>query len=166
MQFIKHTENWVKGESFEGGMLFIFGLFLLILAFYFWRLAHLPYFKALIVPFLVVGLLWSAAAGIGLYQNTNRLEKFRAEYEKNPSEFIRSEKDRVEGFSKWYRPLLISWSLLIIAGLAIFHFGGGNHGRAIGAAVIMFALTLLMIDHTSENNAQMYQAEIIKALEE
>lgn len=43
---------------------------------------------------------------------------------------------------------------------------GGNHGRAIGAAVIMFALTLLMIDHTSENNAQMYQAEIIKALEE
>lgn len=82
MQFIKHTENWVKGESFEGGMLFIFGLFLLILAFYFWRLAHLPYFKALIVPFLVVGLLWSAAAGIGLYQNTNRLEKFRAEYEK------------------------------------------------------------------------------------
>jgi len=163
MTFFKHTESWFKGEAFEGGMLVIFGVLLVLLALYFWKFGHTPTARVLIVPFMVVGLFWGIAAGVGLVRNTSRLEAFRAEHEQAPVEFVHSEKERVEGFLGWYRPLLIGWSVLILVGLALFNFWGGNIGRAVGLAVILFAVAGLMVDHTSEHNARTYHGEIIKA---
>ena len=118
----------------------------------------------MIIPFLVVGLFWGIAAGVGLYRNPGRMEAFRAEHEKAPAEFVKSEKDRVGAFQKWYRPLLIGWSVLMLIGLALFHFWGGNLGRAVSLAVILFAVAGLMVDHTSEQNARKYYAKITKAV--
>jgi hypothetical protein len=162
MTFFQHTERWFKGETFEGGMLVIFGSLLVILALYFWRFGHTPTARVLVIPFLVVGLFWGIAAGAGVIRNTSRLEAFRAEHDKAPTEFVQSEKERVEGFLGWYRPLLIGWSTLIIIGLGLFNFWGGNLGRAIGLAVILFGVAGLMVDHTSEQNARAYHAEIAK----
>ena len=164
MTFFKHTENWFKGEAFEAGMLIIFGVMLVILALYFWKFGHSPTARVLIVPFLVVGLFYAIVAGTLTLRNKARLETFRAEHEKAPVEFVQSEKERVDGFLKWYRPLLIGWSVLLLIGLALFHFWGGNLGRAISLAVILFGVAGLMVDHTSEQNARSYHAEIVKAL--
>ena len=86
------------------------------------------------------------------------------EYEKDHSAFVKSERQRVDGFIWWYRYLLIGWSVLILIGLALFTFWGGNQGRAIGLAVILFALAGLLVDHTSEHNARTYHSEINKEL--
>lgn len=163
MTFFEHTENWFKGEAFEAGMLVIFGALLVLLALYFGKFGHSPTARVLVIPFLVVGLLWGIAAGIGLLRNPSRLERYRAEHQKAPVDFVQSEKKRVESFMRWYRPLLISWSVLIVVGLALFNVWGGNLGRAIGLAVILFGVGGLMVDHTSEHNARAYQAEIDKA---
>lgn len=165
MAFIEHTVNWFKGEAFEGGMIALWGMALIVLAAYFWKFGHLATARALIIPFLVVGLFWSIAGGVGIYRNTLRVEKFQIEYKKDPSAFVESEKKRVEGFIGWYRYLLIGWCVLILAGMAIFLFWGGNQGRAIGLAVIVFAVAGLLVDHTSEHNAHAYYAEINKALQ-
>jgi hypothetical protein len=53
--------------------------------------------------------------------------------------------------------------VLILIGLALFNFWGGNNGRAIGLAVIFFGVPGLIVDHTSEHNAFMYLAEITNA---
>ena len=164
MTFFKHTEDWFKGEAFEGGMLIIFGVLLVILALYFWKLGHTPTARVLVIPFLVVGLFCSIAAGVGIIRNRSRLEAFRAKHDKAPTEFVRSEKKRVEAFFGWYRPLLIGWTVLVLVGLGLFHFWGGNLGRAVGLAVILLAVAGLMVDHTSEHNAQTYHSEIKKAL--
>ena len=160
MTFFQHTESWFRGEAIEGGMLVIFGSLLAILALYFWKFGQTPTASVLVVPLLVVGLFWGGAAGFGLTRISSRVEQSRAEYEKAPAEFVQSEKKRVEGFFTWYRPLLIGWSLLIIVGLGLFHLWGGNLGRAIGLAVLLFGVAGLMVDHTSENNARAYFAEI------
>jgi hypothetical protein len=164
MTFFQHTERWFRGEAFEAGMLVIFGALLVVLALYFWKFGHAPTARALVIPFLVVGLFWGIAAGIGIVRNTARLEQYRAEHDKDPTEFVQSEKKRVEGFFGWYRPLLIGWSALIIVGLSLFNLWGGNLGRAIGLAVILFGVAGLMVDHTSEHNARGYLDEINTAL--
>lgn len=164
MAFFKHTENWFKGEAFEAWMLIIYGAMLVVLAFYFWRVGHTQAAGVLVIPFLVVGLLVSIPPSIGLYQNKSRLEIFRADHNKDPVGFVESEKERVGGFMKWYRPLLVGWSVLILIGLALFHLWGGNLGRAVGLAVILLAVGGLLVDNTSEQNARAYSAEIDNAL--
>jgi hypothetical protein len=163
MTFFEHTESWFKGEAFEGGMLAIFGALLVVLALYFWKVGHSPPARVLVIPFLVVGLFWGIAGGVGIVRNTIRIESYRAEHQKDPADFVKSEKKRVEGFLGWYRPLLIGWSALIIVGLGLFNFWGGNLGRAVGLAVILFGVAGLMVDHTSEHNARDYYAEINRA---
>jgi hypothetical protein len=164
MAFIEHTVNWFKGESFEGGMIILWGVLLIVLAAYFWKFGHSATIRVMIIPFFIVGLFWDLAGGVGIYVNKHRVEKFQIEYDKDPAAFIESEKKRVEGFSKWYPYLLAGWSVLILTGLAIFMFWGGNLGRAIGLAVILFAVPGLLVDHTSEHNARIYYSEIKKAL--
>lgn len=165
MAFIEHTVNWVKGETFEAGMLGLYGAMLVVLALYFWKFGNTATARALVIPFLVVGLLWGIAGGVGVIRNKFRVEKLRTEHKKAPEAFVEAEKKRVEGFMGWYRPLFIGWSVLILAGLAIFTFWGGNRGRAIGLAVILLAVAGLMVDHTSEQNARAYHSEIKKAVE-
>jgi len=164
MTFIEHTVSWLKGENFEGGMLILWGVMLVVMAAYFWKFGHSATARTLIIPFLVVGLFWGIAAGMGLYQNMHRLDNFRMEYAKNPTAFVESEHMRVERFIGWYRYLLIGWSVLILIGLPIFMLWGGNNGRAIGVAFILFAVAGLLVDHTSEYNARIYKSEIDKAL--
>ena len=165
MAFIEHTVSWFKGESFEGGMLALYGIMLVALAVYFWKFGQSETARVLILPFLLVGLFWGIAGGVGVYRNTHKVEKVRLEYEKDPDEFVKSEQRRVEGFIWWYRYLLIGWSGLVLIGLALFTFWGGNLGRAVGLAVILFAVAGLLVDHTSEHNARAYHLEINRALE-
>ena len=163
-EFIEHTANWYKGENFEAGMLIIWGLLMVILAFYFWKFSHYDVSRVLVVPILVVGLFWGIAAGYGLIRNKQRLEKARIEYKENPETFMKNEDKRVGGFFKYYRYLLPGWSILIIIGLSVFIFWGGNLSRAIGLAIILFSVAGLMVDHTSEQNAKKYHLEIEKEL--
>ena len=111
MTFFKHTENWFKGESVEAWMLVLFGSALVLLAIFFWKFGHGPTTRVMILPFLVVGLLISLGAGAGLLRNPSRLAAMRAEAEKDSAAFVQSEKERVEGFQTWYKPLLITWTV-------------------------------------------------------
>ena len=164
MKFIDHTVNWFKGENFEAGMLILWGAMIVIMAVYFWKFGHSTTTRVMIIPLLVVGLFWSIVPSVGLIRNKYRVEKFRIEYQMESTAFVKKEKKRVESFIDWYRYLLAGWSILIIIGLAIFTFWGGNLGRAIGIAVILFAISGLLVDHTSEHNARAYKSEIDKAM--
>ena len=165
MTFLEHTLNWVKGEIFEAGMLALWGAMLVVMATFFWKFGHTATAKALISPFLVVGLFWGIAGGMSLYVNTHRIDTYSQEYEKEPRVFVDQERKRVDRFIWVYPYMLIGWSVMILAGLAIFMMWGGNHGRAIGLGLILFGISGLMVDHTSEQNAYAYNAEINKELQ-
>ncbi len=159
-EFINHTISWYKGEIFEAGMLIIIGVSLLALSFYFWKFSHYEVSRVLIIPILVVGLFWGIAGSYSLILNNNRIKEGRIQYKENPDTFIKNEKKRVDGFIEYYRYLLSAWSILILIGLGIFIFWGGNQARAIGIAIILFSVAGLMVDHTSEQNAKTYYKQI------
>lgn len=165
MTFLEHTLNWVKGELFEAGMLALWGTVLVVVAAYFWKFGHTPTAKALISPFLVVGLFWGIAGGISLSVNTHRIDTYSLEFQKEPRAFVNQERKRVDDFIWVYRYLLIGWSVMIVAGLLIFMVWGGNHGRAFGLGLILFGISGLLVDHTSEYNAYVYDAKINKELQ-
>lgn len=88
------------------------------------------------------------------------MEKARIEYKENPDTFLENEKKRVDSFIGYYPYLLSTWSILIIIGLVVFIFWGGNQARAIGLGIILFSIGGLMVDHTSEQNAKTYYMHI------
>ena len=95
--------------------------------------------RALIIPLIAVGLFFSVTAGVLQVRNTKRLEQFKQRHEREPAAFVQAEKERVDEFSRWYRPLLIGWSVLMLLGLGLFHLWGGSVGRAVGIGLVLLA---------------------------
>lgn len=165
MTVLEHALNWVKGEVFEASMLALWGTLLVVLALFFWKFGFSATTRALIAPVLAVGLFWGVAGGAALYVNSQRPAAYTAAYEQDARAFVASEDQRVERFIWVYPYLLAAWAVLILLGLAAFMLWGGNTGRAVGLGLILFGVSGLLVDHTSEHNAHAYRAELDKALQ-
>ena len=57
MEFFEHTVHWIKGENFEGGMIALWGVMMIVLAVYFLIFGHSEITRVLIIPF-VMYTLW------------------------------------------------------------------------------------------------------------
>lgn len=155
-EFIQHTIDWYKGENIEGGMVLIWGMFLLIMSLYFYITDKFDSTHQLIIPLLIAGLIWFSAAGFGLIANKNRVKNAKIECSQNIEKFVENEKIRVENYLPTYKYLLIGWSIAILLGLALFNFTHNSLARAIGLTLILFSIMGLIVDLTSEQNATAY----------
>jgi len=164
MDFIQHTLNWTRGEILESTIFGIFGFACLLISAAFWKFGSTPGARALIIPMLVIGLLYTAVGSFGIYNNTQRLTKFTEAYESDPRGFFQKEKDRVEGFMTWYFYTFGTGTVMILAGLGLFLFVGSPNPRGIGLALILMGFSFLCIDFFSEERAVTYQQEILKVL--
>ena len=164
MNFIEHTVNWCTGEIFEGKMIALFGITVIAISIAFWKTGTTPFAKAIVVPLLVVGLLSATAGSFMVVTNNKRIVSYKAAYQENPTAFVQSEKKRTDDFIKWYPYTMYIMSAIIIVGIGSYLFLGGAWGRAIGLALILFGLSVLFIDHFSDERAETYHQHIERAL--
>ena len=164
MNFIEHTVNWCTGEIFEGKMIALFGIAIIAISIAFWKFGTTPFAKAIVVPLLVVGLLSATAGSFMVVNNNKRIVSYKAAYQENPTAFVQSEKERTDDFIKWYPYTMYIMSAIIIVGISSYLFLGGAWGRAIGLALILLSLSLLFIDHFSEERAETYHQHIVREL--
>lgn len=160
MDIIQHSIAWCRGEIFEGRLILLFGIIVLIAGLAFWKIGTTPSAKGMIIPLLILGLLCAAAGLTMNFSNQNRIVQYQQQYESNPQEFISSEKTRVEGFMKWYPYTLFGGSGLIVIALVVFLFSHSANLKGIGLSLALFGFALLWIDHFSEERAKTYYAEI------
>ena len=164
MEIITSSLQWCKGEIFEGRLYLLFGICVCILAFLYWKTGSTAFAKAMYLPFLLVGLI-ASGTGLGLIiTNEKRINDYQQAFEASPSEFIVSEKERTEGFIKWYPHTMYGMSVLIITGIALFLFLPTANGRASGLAIILLGFSILFLDHFSEERAHRYHTQIISVL--
>jgi hypothetical protein len=102
MDFINNTNNWVKGEIFEGTVIAVFGILTLFTAFIFWKFGETPHAKVLTIPTVVLGVLLLSMGTAMCSSNQKRFKEYQNQYQENPSGFIKQEKERVEGFQYLY----------------------------------------------------------------
>ena len=164
MNFIEHTVNWCTGEIFEGKMIALFGIAVIAISIAFWKIGTTPFAKAIVVPLLIVGLLSATAGSFMVVNNNKRIVSYKAAYQENPTAFVQNEKERTDDFIKWYPYTMYIMSAIIIVGISSYLFLGGAWGRAIGLALILLSLSLLSIDHFSEERAETYHQHIVREL--
>lgn len=165
MNFYQYTQNWLKGELFEGTIILITGIVLIIIALLFWKFGSTPNAKSLIIPILAVGILFSLGIGSMMISNQKRIAQFEEAYQDNPKAFIKSEKQRVEDFQVLYKYSVgfaaISFLLTIIA----FGFLENRIFQSICIALMIISVSLIVIDHFSKERSEIYYKEILKALD-
>lgn len=161
MEFINYTNQWIKGEIFEAKLIIAFSFATILIALLFYYLGTTQNAKALLFPFIIVGIFFFSIGAGMLYSNSKRPTEFFQAYKSNEIEFVKSEKNRVEKFVSWYP--ITRWVMagLGLLGVVIFIFWQTPIGRAIGIALILTMLTTYIIDHFSEERAHNYYKHII-----
>ena len=165
MEFIEHTLNWIKGEIFEARIIVLFGVLTIICALLFWKVGTTPSARAMLFPLLTVGIMFAAIGGGMMYTNPKRAVEFTKAFKTDPGQLIQSEKERVETFMAWYPITRYIFAGLAFLGIILFLFWATPIGRAIGISLILMGLATFVIDHFSEERAEVYHQKIIKALE-
>lgn len=164
MDFIEHLINWCKGEIFEGKMSLVFGALVLCTGLAFWKWGSTPYAKVMAWPLLFVALF---SIGIGLYlisANQKRIKESTLMYTNKPLELIKAEKQRTADFIRWYPITQKIFFGLMVAGMLGVMLSRLPLVRAIGLALMLVSLYVFVLDHFSEERAQLYHSKIIEHL--
>ncbi|QBQ41624.1 hypothetical protein E2P86_10885 [Sphingobacterium psychroaquaticum] len=165
MNLIDYTTNWIKGELFEARLIVAFGILTITAGFLFWKIGTTPNAKALLIPLLVVGTIYSAIGGGMLYSNPKRMIELPQKYERDKIEFTKSEKKRVDDFQYGYKVSKIVATIFFTLTLIIFWTTKNPIWMGIGIALTYFALAGLVIDYFSQERAAIYYSQILKEIE-
>jgi heme/copper-type cytochrome/quinol oxidase subunit 4 len=165
MDFYQYTQGWLKGELFEGTIVFISGILLVVISLLFWKYGTTPNAQSLVIPIMVVGLLFAVGIGFMIFSNQQRVAEFKEAYQQSSIEFVKSEKQRVEDFQVLYKYSVgfaaISFFLTIVA----FGFMENRTFQSICIALMIIAVSLIVIDHFSKERAATYYQHILLELD-
>lgn len=164
MNFFQHTTAWIKGELFEAALILGFGMVTLLASFLCWRLGSTPNAKALLIPLLVIGLIYSSIGASMLVSNTNRLTEFKQRFDQGSIAFIQTEKKRVDEFQYGYTVSKLVATVCFPLTLLIFWLSRNPTWQSIGLGLAYFALAGLVVDYFSQERADTYYKAILAAL--
>lgn len=164
MQFIQHSIEWAKGEIFESSITGGAGLLLIALALVFWKFGQTPGAKAMLIPLGLTGMLLAFSGVSGYNSNQKRIEEYKAVDPTELVDFVKSEKERVEGFESLYTFTMVFAALCFAAACTIFWLTSNPHWRAAAIALVVLGSAGLIIDSFSKERADVYYGEILRAL--
>lgn len=165
MTLIDYTINWIKGELFEAKLIVTFGIITIIGAFLFGKIGTTPNAKALFVPLIIAGIIYSAIGSGMLYSNPKRMIELSQNYQQDKVEFAKSEKKRVNDFQYGYKVSKIVATIFFSLALVIFWTTKNPTWMGTGISLTYFALAGLVVDYFSQERADTYYSYILKEIE-
>jgi hypothetical protein len=165
MDFIQDTNDWIEGEIFEAAIFGSFGLLTVVFSLVFWKFGETPNSKAVIIPLAVVGIFLLGTAISGIAANRSRLIQYKEAFQKDKTEFLLSEKKRVENFQYLNKMTVIIAAVCFSVAIGFFLFTNNYVLKGIGLALIILGLSGLVIDYFSEERAAIYYKAIMSEIE-
>ncbi len=163
---IQHTFNWYNGEIFEAKFILGFGFVLVLISVLFHFLGNTPASKAIVIPFLTLGIIIVLMSVYGIYSNSTKMQALQAQHDKNPIQFQQDEIKRVEGFQYLY-PMSIGISLVsFLVALGLLYFVKNIHWQAIAITLIFFGASFAVIDYFSKERASIYYEKLAKKIDD
>jgi hypothetical protein len=163
MDFTHSIIAYYQGEKTEAVILAVFGglvllMMLLLRIYYPTELA-----KGLVYPVSIFVLIALSAGSFNVYNNAKRLKVMPLKYAGYKEKFVEAELVRFEGrngVNKWWLPLNITWSVLVLAGLALYFYTEGNFPRGIAIGLVFLGFSGLLIDGFARERAEKYTKEL------
>jgi membrane-bound ClpP family serine protease len=163
---IQHTLNWYNGEIFEAKFILGFGFFLVLIAALFYFIGSTPAAKAIVIPFLTLGILIVLMSVYGIQSNATKMQTLQAQYDSNAIQFQQDEIKRVEGFQYLY-PMSIGISLVsFLVALGLLYFVKNIHWQAVAITLIFFGASFAVIDYFSKERAAIYYEQLTARIDD
>ena len=164
MKVVEYSIQWAKGESFEGMCITIAGLLTLICSLLIWKFGTTLNAKSLLIPAFILGILFSTMGSFMLYSNNKRVIEFKNACQTDSEAFIQNEKKRVEDFQFMYPTSLAISAVCFLITVLAFVYSKSPTFQAIGIALTVFGMSLIIIDYFSKERAQIYYDHILNNL--
>lgn len=158
---IKNTLDWYNGEIFEGKFILGFGIILLISVLLFRIYGNMTTAKALLIPFIFIGLFFISVGAGGLFSNSKKIAKVEESYHQNKQDFINSEIKRVEDFQYLYTMSIAISLFCFLISIGLLYFVKNVQWQAIAIALIIFGTAFAVIDYFSKARADFYYEKLI-----
>lgn len=166
MDLIQHTLEWSRGEIVAGALVTIFGIITLTAAVFFQKLGTSPVTKALFLPLLIVGLFYTIAGPWSMVHTGKQMQPHHQAWEQDAEQFALDEQARVEGFGRIFRISIPLGVVFVVGGVLLFFLvRRGPYPKAIGIALALLGLSVLVIDCLAMARADRYQECIEEAVE-
>lgn len=163
---IQHTFNWYHGEIFEAKFILGFGFILVLIAALCHFLGNTPASKAIVIPFLTLGIIIVLMSIYGIHSNLTKMQTLQAQYVKNPIQFQQDEIKRVEGFQYLY-PMSIGISLVsFLVALGLLYFVKNIHWQSIAITLIFLGASFAVIDYFSKERASVYYEKLVTKIDD
>lgn len=145
MNLLDHTTTWVRGEVYQGKIMIILGIVVLICFIALFK-GNSDLLRGMTIP---VGLVLLILFGYGGFQIIGRpphINKVSELLEKSPEKVIEQEYTKAQKDNKTYSMLKKVWvSLIVVSALSYLVFSSNYlHGLSIGCVGLFF--TTLLVD--------------------
>jgi hypothetical protein len=163
MDFTHSIIAYYQGEKAEAAILTFFGglVFLIMVLLKLYYPTELA--KGLVYPVSIFVLIALSAGSFNVYNNAKRLKEMPVKYIEHRGSFVEAELARFEGRSgvnTWWLPLNITWSILVLAGVALFFYKDGNFSRGVAIGLVFLGFSGLLIDGFARERAEKYTKEL------
>lgn len=162
MDILKLSTDWARAEVFSAKMIWIYSLFLLLVAsgFHLWGKTLMA--KAFVWPLIVAGILM-IIVGTGLYlANKPRIVQMEVDYKTDVKSFVKKELLRTAKSQSDFDLVFKILPLISIAAALLIVFTSTPLWRTIGITTILLMVSLMLIDSNTEaRNADYHQQLLI-----
>lgn len=153
---IEFTTQWVKGEAFQGKIMMVIGILLLI-AFAMILRSNDTLMRGMMIPLALVTLICIGYGGNLIWGRPAKLKTLTTEYQQSPQATIDAEKTRLSGELSTYKMLkTYVWPLIIVAGVFVYLLMGQGYYKGLGIGISFLGLVGLILDTTLSRRAAIY----------
>lgn len=157
---LEHTLNWYRGEVFEGQMILVLAVVVTLVALLCYFVGTTPYAKALLIPFLLLGLLLTGTSLGMIIKNQKAQTEVVEQYEQDAEAFRATELKRVEGFMYMYPTTLAVSTPLFIIAVLMLALTKNVYLHATALALVVMSMSMIGIDYFSKERALIYQEHL------
>jgi hypothetical protein len=163
MNLLDYTNTWVKGEVFQGKVMLVIGVIVLIAAIAILRSDN-SLLRGTLFPLGFIILIFFGYGGFQTFSRPSHINKVTEVYNENPEKAIEQELAKAQKDDRSYRNLKIVWSILIVLASLLFIIFSKDYFKGVSTGLIALFLTTLVVDSTLHYRLKIYLEQLQKLI--
>lgn len=163
MNMLDYTNAWVKGEVFQGKIMLVIGVILLIAAIAIFRSDN-TLLRGTLIPLGLMLLIFFGYGGLQTFSRPAHINKVTEVYNENPDKAIEQEVVKAKKDNKLYRNLKMVWVILIALAAILYIFVSTDYFKGLSIGLVALFLTTLTVDSILHYRLKIYLEHIEKLL--